>query len=164
MTIFQIGSSLSLFYMYLSCLSQMKFKDKRGEVHVGRLYCCMGDNCNHIDRIPHLPVENTICYDGFFNHSDPESFAGQPVVTPYRLSSHGSVMCHGLWYVSWFGFIVTETFFLLSLSLDKHLRRMDMILVRSLMIGWRKKSWNTERVPTVVSFVCVCLSVRNLLA
>ena len=27
------------------------------------------------------------------------------------------------------------------------------------MIGWRKKSWNPERVPSVVTFVCVCLSV-----
>ena len=34
---------------------------------------------------------------------------------------------------------------------------------RSLMIGWRKKSWNPERVPTVVTLtvcVCVCVSVR----
>ena len=30
---------------------------------------------------------------------------------------------------------------------------------RSLMIGWRKNSWNPERVPTIVTFVCVCLSV-----
>ena len=33
------------------------------------------------------------------------------------------------------------------------------ILGRSLMIGWRKNSWNPERVPTVVTFVSVCLSV-----
>ena len=32
-------------------------------------------------------------------------------------------------------------------------------LGRSLMIGWRKKSWNPERVPSVFTFVCVCLSV-----
>ena len=33
------------------------------------------------------------------------------------------------------------------------------ILGRSLMIGWRKNSWNPERVPSVVTFVCVCLCV-----
>ena len=31
-----------------------------------------------------------------------------------------------------------------------------LLLGRSLMIGWRKNSWNPERVPTVVTFVCVC--------
>ena len=36
---------------------------------------------------------------------------------------------------------------------------MSKILGRSLMIGWRKNSWNHERVPTVVTFVCVCLCV-----
>ena len=30
---------------------------------------------------------------------------------------------------------------------------------RSLMIGWRKNSWNAERVPSVVTFVSVCLCV-----
>ena len=30
---------------------------------------------------------------------------------------------------------------------------------RSMVIGWRKNSWNPERVPPVVSFECVCLSV-----
>ena len=34
-----------------------------------------------------------------------------------------------------------------------------LILGRSLMIGWRKKSWNPERVPTVVT-LCVCPCVR----
>jgi len=33
------------------------------------------------------------------------------------------------------------------------------LLGRSLMIGWRKKSWNPERVPTVVT-LCVRVSVR----
>ena len=33
-----------------------------------------------------------------------------------------------------------------------------LLLGRSLMIGWRKKSWNPERVPSVVT-LCVCLSV-----
>ena len=37
------------------------------------------------------------------------------------------------------------------------------ILGRSLMIGWRKKSWNLERVPLVFTFVCVCVSVCELL-
>ena len=32
-----------------------------------------------------------------------------------------------------------------------------MLLGRSLMIGWRKNSWNHERVPTVVTFVSVCV-------
>ena len=39
---------------------------------------------------------------------------------------------------------------------EKHL------LGRSLMIGWRKKSWNPERVPSVVTLsvcLCVCVSV-----
>ena len=43
---------------------------------------------------------------------------------------------------------------------------MSYLLGRSLMIGWRKNSWNPERVPTVVTFVSVmsvclfvCLSV-----
>ena len=27
---------------------------------------------------------------------------------------------------------------------------------KSLMIGWRKNSWNPERVPTIVTFVSVC--------
>ena len=31
---------------------------------------------------------------------------------------------------------------------------------RSLMIGWRKNSWNPERMPTVVTFVSVCLCVH----
>ena len=30
---------------------------------------------------------------------------------------------------------------------------------RSLMIGWRKNSWNPERVSSVFTFVSVCLSV-----
>ena len=34
-----------------------------------------------------------------------------------------------------------------------------LLLGWSLVIGWRKNSWNPERVPTVVTFVCVCLSV-----
>ena len=33
------------------------------------------------------------------------------------------------------------------------------VLGRSLMIGWRKKSWNPERVPSVITFVCVCVCV-----
>ena len=36
--------------------------------------------------------------------------------------------------------------------------RKKCILGRSLMIGWRKKSWNPERVPSVVT-LSVCLSV-----
>ena len=36
------------------------------------------------------------------------------------------------------------------------------LLGRSLMIGWRKNSWNPERAPSVVTFVCVRLSVRPL--
>ena len=39
------------------------------------------------------------------------------------------------------------------------------LLGRSLMIGWRKKSWNPERVPSVVTLsvcLCVCVSVRGL--
>ena len=35
----------------------------------------------------------------------------------------------------------------------------DAVLGRSLMIGWRKNSWNPERVPTEVTCVCVCLRV-----
>ena len=35
----------------------------------------------------------------------------------------------------------------------------DTLLGRSLMIGWRKKSWNPERVPSVVT-LCVRVSVR----
>ena len=35
----------------------------------------------------------------------------------------------------------------------------NRILGRSLMIGWRKKSWNPERVPSVFTFVSVCLCV-----
>ena len=34
-----------------------------------------------------------------------------------------------------------------------------LILGRSLMTGWRKNSWNPERVPSVVTFVSVPLSV-----
>ena len=39
-------------------------------------------------------------------------------------------------------------------------------LGRSLMIGWRNKSWNPERVPSVVTLsVCMCAAYRsNLLA
>ena len=33
------------------------------------------------------------------------------------------------------------------------------LLDRSLMIGWRKNSWNPERVSSVFTFVSVCLSV-----
>ena len=33
------------------------------------------------------------------------------------------------------------------------------ILDRSLMIGWRKNSWNPERVSSVFTFVSVCLCV-----
>ncbi len=35
----------------------------------------------------------------------------------------------------------------------------DTFLDRSLMIGWRKNSWNPERVSSVFTFVSVCLSV-----
>ena len=34
------------------------------------------------------------------------------------------------------------------------------LLGRALIIGWRKNSWNPERVPSVVTFLCVCVSVR----
>ena len=37
-------------------------------------------------------------------------------------------------------------------------QRTWLLLGRSLMIGWRKKSWNPERVPTVVT-LSVCVSV-----
>ena len=40
-----------------------------------------------------------------------------------------------------------------------------IVLGRSLMIGWRKKSWNHERVPSVVTLCvcpCVCPSVNEL--
>ena len=40
-----------------------------------------------------------------------------------------------------------------------------LLLGRSLMIGWRKKSWNPERVPSVVTLcvcLCVCPSVNGL--
>ena len=42
----------------------------------------------------------------------------------------------------------------------------SVLLGRSLMIGWRKKSWNTERVPTVVTLcVRVCAAyMSHLLA
>ena len=33
------------------------------------------------------------------------------------------------------------------------------LLGRALIIGWRKNSWNPERVPSVVTFLCVCVSV-----
>ena len=42
---------------------------------------------------------------------------------------------------------------------DKPTNKMQIILDRSLMIGWRKNSWNPKRVPTVVTFVSVCLQV-----
>ena len=45
----------------------------------------------------------------------------------------------------------------LSLVVFKDIR----VLGRSLMIGWRKNSWNPERVPSVVTFVSVCVSVRS---
>ena len=40
-----------------------------------------------------------------------------------------------------------------------------LLLGRSLMIGWRKNSWKPERVPSVVTFVCVChtFKPRNLI-
>ena len=40
--------------------------------------------------------------------------------------------------------------------------RCSQMLGRSLMIGWRKKSWNPERVPSVVTLslcLCACLCV-----
>ena len=37
-----------------------------------------------------------------------------------------------------------------------------LLLNRSLMIGWRKNSWDPERVSSVFTFVYVCLSVRGL--
>ena len=36
------------------------------------------------------------------------------------------------------------------------------ILDQSLMISWRKNSWNSERVSSVFTFVSVCMSVRWL--
>ena len=36
----------------------------------------------------------------------------------------------------------------------------NFVLGLSLMISWRKTSWNPDRVPTVVT-LCVCLSVRE---
>ena len=46
-------------------------------------------------------------------------------------------------------------------SLSTSYRRGSWLLIlgRSLMIGWRKNSWNPERVPSVFTFVCVRPSV-----
>ena len=46
-------------------------------------------------------------------------------------------------------------FFVFAILFSPWIR--SMILDRSLMIGWRKNSWNPERVSSVFIFVSVCL-------
>ena len=48
---------------------------------------------------------------------------------------------------------------IVKMSAISHYLKIGTLLGRSLMIGWGKNSWNPERVPSVVTFVCVCLSV-----
>ncbi|XP_005103693.2 uncharacterized protein LOC101855810 [Aplysia californica] len=36
---------------------------------LGQLFCCSSDNCNNISKIPHLPAENRVCYEGYSNNT-----------------------------------------------------------------------------------------------
>ena len=37
--------------------------------HTGQIFCCEGNNCNSLESIPHLAVENSLCYEGVHNKS-----------------------------------------------------------------------------------------------
>ena len=50
---------------------------------------------------------------------------------------------------------------LMMISLEWDINLFMIELGRSLMIGWRKKTWNPERLPSVVTLsVCVCVCAR----
>ena len=90
-------------------------------------------------------------------HHDPSS--GKHALCPLTFSirclllqrlagSHKSLFRHSSYYTN------------PSLNIISKTKKSSLkVLGRSLMIGWRKNSWNPERVPTVVSFVSVRPSV-----